>query len=36
MNVPDDITSIPNEKFKDYYVLVFDLISKQDATENCR
>ena len=31
----DDIPSIPIEDFKDYYVLVFDLISMQDATENC-
>ena len=31
----DDIPSIPIDNFKDHYVLVFDLISLQDATENC-
>ena len=35
MNFQDDIPSIPIDKFKDHYVLVFDLTSKQDATENC-
>ena len=30
-----DILSIPIDKFKDHYVLVFDTISMQDATENC-
>ena len=35
MNFQDDIPSIPNDKFKDHYVLVFDLTSMQDATENC-
>ena len=35
MNFQDDILSIPNEDFKDHYVLVFDLTSMQDATENC-
>ena len=35
MNFQDDIPSIPNDDFKDHYVLVFDLISMQDATENC-
>ena len=36
MNFHDDIPSIPIDDFKEYYVLVFDLISMQDATENCR
>ena len=31
----DDIHSIPMHVFKDHYVLVFDLTSMQDATENC-
>ena len=31
----DDIPSIPVDNFKDYYVLVFDLTSMQDATEHC-
>ena len=35
MNFQDDIPSIPIEKFKEHYVLVFDLTSMQDATENC-
>ena len=35
MNFQDDIPSIPIDDFKDDYVLVFDLTSKQDATENC-
>ena len=35
MNVQDDIPSIPIDKFKDHYVLVFDLTSMQDATKNC-
>ena len=35
MNFQDDIPSIPNDDFKDHYVLVFDLTSMQDATENC-
>ena len=34
MNFQDDISSIPFF-FKDRYVLVFGLISVQDATENC-
>ena len=34
MNFQDDIPSIPIDEFKDHYVLVFDLISIQDATEN--
>ena len=35
MNLQDDIPSIPFDDFKDRYVLVFDLTSMQDATENC-
>ena len=35
MNFQDDITSIPIDNFKDYYVLVFKLTSMQDATEKC-
>ena len=35
MNFHDDIPSIPIDVFKDHYVLVFDLTSMQDATENC-
>ena len=35
MNFEDDIPSIPIDNFKDHYVLVFDLTSTQDATENC-
>ena len=35
MNFQDDIPSIPIDDFEDLYVLVFDLTSIQDATENC-
>ena len=35
MNFQDDIPSVPIDNFKDHYVLVFDLTSMQDATENC-
>ena len=35
MNFQYDIPSFPIENFKEHYVLVFDLISMQDATENC-
>ena len=35
MNFQDEIPSIPIDDFKDHYVLVFDLTSMQDATENC-
>ena len=35
MNFQDDILSIPIDNFKDHYVLMFDLTSMQDATENC-
>ena len=33
MNFQDDIPSFPIDKFKDHYVLVFDLTSMQDASE---
>ena len=33
MNFQDDIPSILNKNFKEYYVLVFDLSSMQDATD---
>ena len=36
MNFQDDIPSTPIDKFKDHYVLVFDLTPMQDATENCQ
>ena len=35
MNFQDDIPSITIDNFKDHYVLVLDLTSMQDATENC-
>ena len=35
INFQDDIPSIPIENFKEHYVLVFDLTSMQDATEDC-
>ena len=35
MKFQDDFPSIPIDDFKDYYVLVFDLTSMQNATENC-
>ena len=35
MNFQDDIPSIPIDKFKDHYLLVFDLTSMQDGTKNC-
>ena len=34
MKFQDDIPSIPIDNLKDHYVLVFDLTSMQDATEN--
>ena len=34
MNFQDDIPSIPIDDFKDHYVLLFDLTSMQNATEN--
>ena len=33
MNFQDDIPSIAFDNFKDHYVLVFDLITMQDATK---
>ena len=36
MNFQDDISSIPTDIFNDHFVLVFDLISMQDATEKFR
>ena len=33
-NFQDDIPSSPIDNFKDHFVLVFDLTSMQDATEN--
>ena len=35
MNFQDDIPSNPIDNFKDHYVVLFDLTSMQDATENC-
>ena len=35
MNFQDDTPSFPIDNFRDHYVLVFDLTSTQDATENC-
>ena len=35
MSFQDDIPPIPIDNFKDHHVLVFDLTSMQDATENC-
>ena len=35
MNFQDEISLIPNDKFKYHYVLVFELTSMQDATEHC-
>ena len=35
VNFQDDIPSVPIDTFKEQYVLVFDLTSMQDATENC-
>ena len=35
MNSQDNIPSILIDKLKDHYVIVFDLTSMQDATENC-
>ena len=36
MNFRDEIPSIPIDVFKDHYVLVFNMISMQDSTENCQ
>ena len=35
MNFQDNIPSKPIDIYKDHYVLMFGLISKQDATEIC-
>ena len=35
MSFENDISSNPIDNFKDHYVLVVDLTSMQDATENC-
>ena len=35
MNFQDDTLSVTFDSFKYHYVLVFDLNSMQDATENC-
>ena len=35
MNFQDEFPSIPIDNFKNHYVLVFDLTSIQDPTENC-
>ena len=35
MNFQDDIPSTPTDDFKDHYVLVIDLTSMKEATENC-
>ena len=35
VNFQDDIPSLPLDKFKTHCVLVFDLTSMQDATDNC-
>ena len=34
MNFNEEIPALPNDLFKDHYVLVFDLTSLQDAGEN--
>ena len=35
LNFQEDISSIPFDNLKNHWVLVFDLTSRQDATENC-
>ena len=35
MNFQDDFPSVRSDFFKKNYLLVFDLTSMQDATENC-
>ena len=35
MNFQDDLLSILIDDFRDHYVLVLDLTSLHDATENC-
>ena len=36
MTFQNDIPSIPTDKLKDHYVLVFPLTSLQNATESCK
>ena len=36
MNFQDHIPSILNDNFKDHSVLVFNLPSREDATEHCQ
>ena len=36
MNFQDDVPSIQIDNFKDHYVLVFDLTSLQDVSDNCQ
>ena len=35
LKLQDDITSVPNDTFKDHQVIVNNLTSMKDATENC-
>ena len=35
LNFQDDVPSISINNFKDHHVIVFDLISMQNSTENC-
>ena len=35
MNFQDDVSSSLIDNFKDHYILMFDLTTMQDATENC-
>ena len=35
MSSQGDVPSFPIDFFQDHYVLLFDLTSMQDATENC-
>ena len=34
LNFQSDVPSIPIDRFRDHYVLVFELTLRQDATEN--
>ena len=36
MNLQDLVPPFPIDQLQNHYVLVFDLISMQDASENCR
>ena len=36
MEVQDDIPSISSDNFKEHYLLVFDLISMQEANLKCQ